>query len=113
MVRAAFASEMRLELGEGHFDRIEVGAVGRQEQEPGAAFLEDGFGLLAFVAGEVVEDDHVARPQGRRELGFDIGLEDAARFIAPVDDPGGGQAVAAQAGDEGLGAPVAEGRVAP
>ena len=27
-------AQMRLELGECHFDWIEVGAVGRQEQEP-------------------------------------------------------------------------------
>ena len=30
---SADAPEMSLELGEGHFDRVEVGAVGRQEEE--------------------------------------------------------------------------------
>ena len=72
----ADAPEMGLELGKGHFDRIEVWAVGRQEEEPGAALLEDRLGLFALVAGEVVEDDHVARLQRRRELGLDIGVED-------------------------------------
>ena len=67
------ASEMCLELGKGHLDRVEVGAVGRQEKEPGAFCLEDGFGLFAFVAGQVVEDDDVARPQGGSKLGLDIG----------------------------------------
>ena len=33
----ADAPEMSLELGEGHLDRIEVGTVGRQEEEPRAA----------------------------------------------------------------------------
>jgi hypothetical protein len=30
---------MSLEFGEGHFDRIEIGTVGRQEEKPGAASL--------------------------------------------------------------------------
>src|SRR5271167_3102671 len=29
-------AQVRLEFGEGHFDGIEVGAVGRQEQQPSA-----------------------------------------------------------------------------
>lgn len=31
------ASQMRLELGECHFDRVEIGAIGRQKREPGTA----------------------------------------------------------------------------
>ena len=42
----ADAPEMGLELCEGHFDRIEVRAVRRQEEEPGATLLED---RLAFA----------------------------------------------------------------
>ncbi len=41
---------MRLELGERHFDGIEIWAIGWQEQEPRAARFEDGFGFLALVA---------------------------------------------------------------
>jgi hypothetical protein len=70
--------EMSLEFGKGHFDRIEVGAVGWQEEKPGAPLLEDGFRLFALMAGQVVEDDDVARPQGWCELGFDIGLEEGS-----------------------------------
>ena len=54
-----------LDLGEGHLDRVEVGTVGRQEQDVGARGLDglaDGDGL---VGRQVVEDDDVARPQGR------------------------------------------------
>ena len=101
---------MRFELGEGHFDGIEIGAVGREEQEPRPALLEDRCGFLALVAGEVVEDDHVAGLQRRRELGLDIGLEDLAVHRA-VDHPRCGQSVMTQGGDEGLGAPMAEGRL--
>lgn len=62
------------------------------------------------MAGEVVEDDHVASLQPRSELSFNIGLEDLAVHRA-VDHPGRGQSVMAQGGYEGLGAPVAEGRL--
>ena len=101
-------SQMSLEFGEGHLDRIEVGAVGRQVEEPCAALLEDRGGLLALVAGEVVEDHHVAWLQRWSELGFDPGLEDPPVHRA-VDHPGGGQPVMPQPGDERLGAPVTEG----
>ena len=51
---------MRLELGEGIFDRIEVGTVGRQITELGAA----GFNSLSdaghLVGGQIVHDDDVA-----------------------------------------------------
>jgi hypothetical protein len=100
---------MRLELGEGHFDGIEIGAVGRQEEESSAAGFQDGGGLWAFVAGEIVKDDHVATLKRRSELGFDIGLEDVA-VDRPLDHPGRGQAIMAQRRDERLGAPMTKGR---
>ena len=101
---------MGLELGESHFDRIEVRAVRRQEQEPGAALLEDSLGLCALVAGEVVEDHHVARLQRWGELGLDIGVEDLA-VHGLIDHPRRGQAIAPQSGDEGLCRPVPERRI--
>src|SRR5262245_33666367 len=67
---------MSLELGERHFDRIEVRAVRRQEEEPSFALLEDNLGLCALVAGEVVQDHHVAGLQRSGELSLDIGVED-------------------------------------
>ena len=48
------------DLGEGHLDGVEVGTVGRQEQDAGACGLDgfsDGDGL---VGRQVVEDDDVA-----------------------------------------------------
>ena len=53
-------AEMGLEFGEGHFDGIEVGAVGRQEQEPGASLANGLFGGRAFVGGQIVQNDDVA-----------------------------------------------------
>ena len=70
-------------------------------------------GLLggrALVGGEIVEDDDIALCQRRGELGFDIGLEDAP-VHRRVDDERGGEPVAAQAGDEGLGLPMSERRL--
>lgn len=101
---------MSLEFGEGHLDRVEVRRAGRQEQEPGASGFEGLGGSGALVSGEVVQDHHIAGPKLRRELGLDIEVEDLAVHGA-VQNPGGDQAVAAQAGDEGLGQPVAEGRI--
>lgn len=59
-------------------DRVEVGGVGRQLQEPGSNAAQDGGGLRAIVAGQVVEDDDVARSQGGGELGLDIEVEGVA-----------------------------------
>ena len=103
----ADAAQMGLELGEGHLDRVEIGGVRRQEQEPGALLAQDRGRLRAPVDGEVVEDDHVALAQGGGELGLDPGVEGGAVDRA-VEHPGRHQAVVAQAGDEGLGARVAE-----
>jgi hypothetical protein len=67
---------MGLELCERHFDRIEVRARRRQEEELGSTLLEDSLGLYALVAGKVVEDHHVALLRRRGELGLEIGVED-------------------------------------
>ena len=60
-----------------------------------------------FLGGKVVHDDDITLDEGRRELGLDIGVEDAA-VHRPVDAERRGQTVAAQAGDESLGFPVSE-----
>ena len=77
-------------------------AVGRREEEPGAPLPEDSLGLCALVAGQVIEDHHIALLERRRELGLDIGVEGLA-VHGIVDHPGRGQAIAPQSGDEGLG----------
>jgi hypothetical protein len=101
---------VRLELGECHLDGVEIGTVGRKEQEPGSTLLQDRLCVLALVTGQIVQNDNVTGRQGRGELGLDIELEDRA-VHGFVDDPGCGQPVTTQAGDEGLRAPMAEGRL--
>ena len=85
---------MRFEFGEGHFNRIEVGAVGGQEQEPATAVSQGlcGGRRLDFVGGQIVEDDNGARIEGRSRLGFDTGVECRA-VDGPGDDPGRDQCV--------------------
>ena len=68
----------------------------------------DGFlGGLALVGRQIVHDDDIAFVEGRGEFFFDIGFEDAPVHRG-IDDEGGGELVAAQAGDEGLGHPMPE-----
>lgn len=47
----AGGTQMRLQFGKGHLDRIEVGAIGRQEQEPGASLFQNAGGFGAFGVG--------------------------------------------------------------
>ncbi len=103
-------AQQGLELRERHFDRIEVGRVGRQEEEPGAALAHQFGGALALVEADIVEDDHVAPLQFGCQLRLDVAFEDLAVHRA-LDDPWSDEAVTAQAGDEGLRAPVPEGRM--
>ena len=103
-------AQLAFELGEGHFDGIEVGGVGREEHQAGSGCFDQGGDFGAFVAGEVVHDDDIAGPQLGHEEPGDIGSEDFAvhRF---VDNEGGDNAFGGQAGDEGGDLPVTAGRV--
>src|SRR5580704_5061880 len=90
------------ELGEDLFDGIEVGAVGRQEDEVGAFGSDDGASGLTFVAAEVVQDDDIARREGRSENLLDV-EEEGFAVDRPVDPPRRINSVVAQRGDEGQG----------
>lgn len=98
-----------LEFGKDLLDRVEVGAVGRQEDEVGAACSDGGAGRLALVTAEVVQHDDISRRQRRSQDLLHIEPEELAVYGA-VNDPGRVDAVMAQSGDEGQGLPVAEGR---
>ena len=97
-----------LELGEGHLDGVEIGAIGRQEHEPGAFVADRLFGSRALMGGEIVENDDIALVWRGRQLGLDIGLENDP-VHRRIDDEGDGQSGAPECGDEGLGFPMAEG----
>jgi hypothetical protein len=101
---------MGFKLCEGHFDGIEVGAIGWQEQDPGAPCLDGLLGGLALVGWQIVHDDDIAFVEGWGELFLDVSFEDAPVHWG-VDDEGCREPVAAQAGDECLGHPMPEGRL--
>lgn len=103
-------AQQSFEFGKGHFDWIEIGRIGGQEEEPGAFRFDQLISPVAFVEADVVEDDDVAARQRRGELCLDPSFEDAPVHRC-IDDPRRGQAMAAQTGDEGLRPPLAEGRV--
>ena len=100
----ADSAQVRFEFGECHLDWVQVGAVGRQEQEPASGFAH-GFGGGGIpVRGEVVQDDNGARFEFWYQHLFDVGGKGLTIHRA-LDDPGCNQRVGAEACDEGLRAP--------
>lgn len=57
---SSFAHQV-LELCEDLFDRIEVGTLGRQEQEFGFGPPDRGADGGSFMAAQIVHDDDIAR----------------------------------------------------
>lgn len=91
----SFAHEM-LELGEDLFDRVQVGAVRREEQQPGADAADGLAHGGAFMAAQIVHDDDIAARQCRQKalldiigenLAVDRLVEDAGR-VDPVTTQG-------------------------
>ena len=99
-------TQERFQFGEGEFNRIEVRAVGRQKPELGARRLDRLTHRRLFVSGEVVEDDHVAAPQGRREDLFDV--REKRRVIdRPIEHRRRPQPLEAQCCDDRVHLPMA------
>jgi hypothetical protein len=80
-------SHMRLELGEGVFDRIEVGTIRRQIVEFGAAGLNSSSDARDLVGGQIVHDDDVAWTQGGRQHLLDPG-EEGFSVHRPIENIG-------------------------
>ena len=57
--------QQALELCEHLFDRVQVGRIGRQEEELDAGRPQELSHAASFVAAEVVDDDDAARLQLR------------------------------------------------
>jgi len=55
-------ADMSLELGEGIFDRVEVGTVGRQVKQGGAARLDGTPDAGDLVGRQIVHDHDIAGP---------------------------------------------------
>lgn len=90
------AAEEPLELGERLFDRIDVGTIGRQVDEPRADLLDRRAYVGDFVHREIVHHDDVARVQRRHELLLDMGDEQRT-----VDGGQRREAARTECGDEG------------
>lgn len=72
-----------LELGEKLLDGIEIGTVGRREEQMGPGLADGAAGGLALVAAEVVEDDDVALGQRGCEHLFGVELKKSSPLIGP------------------------------
>ena len=100
----------RFQFREGQFDRIEIGAVGRQEAEMGPDGLDRRAHRRVFVDGEVVEDHHVAGAQrGHQDL-VDVG-EKHRMVDRPIEHRRGPEAIEAQRRHDRMRLPMAARRV--
>ena len=69
--RRGFAQE-GLQLGEPLLDRVEIGAVGRQVEQPSAGVLDRRSDALHLVARQIVEDVNWTPFVGPRDVGFKV-----------------------------------------
>jgi len=99
-------SQSRFELGEGLFDRVEVGAVGGQIDRRRAGALDCFSDTCDLVAGQIIHDDEIAAAQGRYQKLLDIG-EEARPVHRPIEHTGSGDLVVSQGGDECCRLPMA------
>ena len=105
-VRASAFRSKVLNLGEHLLDRVEVGGVLRQEHEARPDGSDGLSHRLSLVGAEIVEDNDVARLEGRGEELFDIGAE-AFAVDGAVEQAGRIDPVIAQGGKKRRGLPAA------
>ena len=98
-------AQVCFEFGEGHFDWVEVWAVGWQVLHARSAGFDQRFDRGDFVGGEVVQDYNVAGVQFRAEHVLQICTEDLGIDCA-FDQKGCDHAIAAQGADHRGTAPV-------
>ena len=99
-------AEQRFELSEDLFKRVEIGRIRWQKAQRGPGSLNGLPHSRALVAAEIVQDDDVARGEGRQQALLHIGEEPQAVDRA-IEDTGSNNAVVAQGGHERQGLPVA------
>ena len=98
------------ELGEDLFDRIEIGAVRRQEQEFGSGATDCLADRGPFVTAQIVHDDDVARRERWYEELLDI-FGEALAVDRLVEHARGIDPVTAERCEEGHCAPMAIGHL--
>lgn len=99
-------AQQGFEFGEGLFDWVQVGAVGRQKEEFGAGVADGTPDIRTFMAAQIIHHDDVARPQGWHQCLLNPGQE-AAAVDWTFQQTWRGNTIATQAGDEGHGFPMA------
>ena len=99
-------SQQGFELGEDLLNGIEIGTVGRQEEEFGAGGADGFANGLALMAAKIIEDDNVAWFERRNQELFNVG-EEASAVDRAVDDRGRIDPVMAKRGKEGQRLPMA------
>lgn len=93
------------DLGEGLFDRVEIGRVWRQVPEPGASRLDHLPDRFRLVASEIVENDDVAFAQGWQENVLHVATE-AFTVDRAIEDAGCRELVMAERAEDCEGTPV-------
>ena len=89
---------------------LRSGLYGGPGQEPGTHVAQGCRRGRALVAGEIVQNDNVAGPERRDQLGFGIKVEHLGVHCA-IDHPRRVQPVMAQSCNEGLAPPMSERRM--
>src|SRR5664279_3909309 len=87
-------------------DRIEVGRIFRQEDEPGADVADGLSSGLSFVGAEIVEDHHISRLERGDEELFNVGCE-ALAIDRTVEQAGRVDAIVPESGEKGRRFPMA------
>ena len=103
-------AQERVQFGEGEFDRIEVGTVGREEAQVRARLLDGRPDLGLLMDRQVVEYDNIARAQGRHEHLFDVG-EKTRTIDRPIEHSRCADPLEPERGDHRVRLPVTTGRV--
>jgi len=94
-----------LDLGEGHFDGVGVGAVRRDEDDAASAPLEEAEHLGVLVQAEIVHDDYFAWAKRWPEDSLDE-VEEVVALHASVDERVSADSVDVHRGDHGDAAPA-------
>ena len=103
-------AQERLQFGEGEFDRIEVGTIGREKAQERTGLLDRHAHVGLLVGGKIVEDDDIARAQRRHQDLLDVGTERGV-VDRPIEHGGRGQLRGTERRDDRVRLPMTARRV--
>jgi hypothetical protein len=95
-----------LQFGKRHLNRVEVRTVRREKAHTGPGLLDHRADLRLLMAGEVVEDDHIAGPERRDQDLLHVRAERDGIHRA-VEHGGGRQLGGPERRDDGVRLPMA------